>query len=268
MTYTPPKPGVPDTWEVSRRIPAHTPSESQTPKLPPSPSFERLPRIHGPTSNMYNISVAQSSLHTMGITTRENSIEDSAVTLNDSPPRRPHSTTTGAHILPMLHADKDPIWALTQHEAVRLINHYHEEMGMMYPFIDIEEVKRRAVFFFKFVEGATKSGLMQGQKQGSDSIMTDDIIVIKLIMAISLITEGGGRSPLGEKLFNNVRSRVESNLNNSLTLQNIHMLILTASSVLCTHCAQRLTSFRPCTTFTATMKPELGWCWVKLRDNV
>ncbi|KAF2267049.1 fungal-specific transcription factor-like protein [Lojkania enalia] len=214
---------------------ARSMSIGQTPVLPASPahqrtkSFSKHPRFHGPTSSAFNLGVAKTSLKTMGITGPEDG-EDEGVTTQDvtpmgSPP--PPIATTVPAPRPSMHADKDPIWSLTKLEALRLVRVWHEEMGMMYPFMDIDKVLHYADMLFSFVEAASRSGLMQGALPGADAIMDDQTTLLKLILAIALILEGYGKSPLGEKLFDNVHKVVERTLSDPVDLKGINMLALT-----------------------------------------
>jgi hypothetical protein len=164
----------------------------------------------------------------MGITAPGEGEDEGVVTQDVTPlgsPPRPSNVPK----LP-LHAEKDPIWSLTKSDAIRLINVWHEEMGMMYPFMDIEKVVQYAEMLFAFVEAAARSGLMQGGRPGADAIMDSRTTNLKLVLAIALILEGNGKDPLGERLFNNVHNLVEKTVSNPVDLQGINLLILTVRS--------------------------------------
>ncbi|KAF2018901.1 hypothetical protein BU24DRAFT_364238 [Aaosphaeria arxii CBS 175.79] len=212
--------------EYARSMSIHTPMIPPSPAQQRSKSFSKHPRFHGPTSSAFNLGVAKSSLKTMGITGAED-VEDEGVVTQDVTPMGSPPQSNAALSKGSLHIDKDPIWSLTKSEAVRLIQVWQEEMGMMYPFMDIEKMLRYADLLFSFVEAASRSGLMQGSRPGHDAIMDDRTSILKLILAISLVLEGGGKDPLGEKLFWNVHERVEKSLSGSVDLQGINMLILT-----------------------------------------
>lgn len=209
-------------------------SMAQTPIIPPSPAHQRsksvskLPRFHGPTSSAFNLGVAKTSLKTMGITGGEEGEDEGVVTQDVTPfasPPPPLQPTVLAK--PAIHADKDPIWSLTKQEAIRLINVFEEEMGMMYPFMDINKMLRYAEMLFSFVEAASRSGLMQGGLPGADAIMDDQTTLLKILLAIVLVMEGTGKDSLGERLFQNVNNVVERTLSTPVDLQGINMLILT-----------------------------------------
>lgn len=162
----------------------------------------------------------------MGITGPEDADDEGVVTQDGTPSGTPPIAPA---ILPKpaLHADKDPIWSLTKHEAIRLVHVWHEEMGLMYPFLDIDRVIQYAEMLFSFVEAAARSGLMQGGLPGADAIMDEQTSILKLMLAIALVLEGNGKDPLGEKLFSNVHKVVERSLAEPVDLKSIQLLIMT-----------------------------------------
>ncbi|KAF2632251.1 hypothetical protein BU25DRAFT_406793 [Macroventuria anomochaeta] len=202
------------------------------PMLPPpsarsrTKSFSKHPRFHGPTANAFNLGVARSSLKTMGITAAEEGEDEGVVTNNPTPRGSPPFTGQFMPKAP-LHADKDPIWSISKQEALRLVHVWHEEQGIMYPILDMDKVLRYTQMLFSFVEAAAQSGLMQGAMPGADSIMDDQTSVLKLVLAITLVMEGGGKDPLGEKLFENVQKVIERILSEPVSLQSISLLTLT-----------------------------------------
>lgn len=218
-----------NTQEYARSM-----SLGQTPGVPPSPahqrtkSFSKHPRFHGPTSSAFNLGVAKSSLKTMGITGTEEGEDEGVVTQDGTPLGTP---PVGQAITPRatLHSDKDPIWSLSKQEALRLVHVWHEEMGLMYPFLEIDTILRYAEMLFSFVEAAARSGLMQGGRPGSDAIMDDRTSILKLMLAIALVLEGNGTDPLGQRLFDNVYKVVESSLSDPVDLKSINLLIMTVS---------------------------------------
>jgi hypothetical protein len=208
-----------------------------TPMLPPpsarsrTKSFSKHPRFHGPTSSVFNLGVARSSLKTMGITAAEE-VEDEGIITHDATPRGSPPAPGPVPALPKqpLHMDKDPIWNISKHEALRLVHVWHEEQGVMYPILEIDKVLRYTDMLFSFVEAASRSGLMQGALPGADAIMDEQTSVLKLILAITLVLEGRGKDALGERLFENVHKVVEKTLSEPVGLHGINLLALTVST--------------------------------------
>src|SRR5690242_343784 len=198
---------------------------------PRTKSLSKHPRFHGPTANAFNLGVARSSLKTMGITAADDADADDEGVVTNDPTPRPSPPFAPAQLQPAtpLHADKDPIWSVTKQEALRLVHVWHEEQGIMYPILDMDKVLRYTEMLFSFVEAASRSGLMQGAAPGADSIMDDQTSVLKLVLAITLVMEGGGKDALGEKLFENVQKVIERILSEPVSLQSISLLTLTVS---------------------------------------
>ncbi|CAN9108910.1 unnamed protein product [Alternaria alternata] len=209
------------------------PDYQQTPMLPPqsarsrSKSFSKHPRFHGPTSNAFNVGVARSSLKTMGINAGEEGEDDGILTRDATPRASPPILHPMVPKRP-LHTDKDPIWSISKHEAMRLVHVWHEEMGTMYPILEVDKLLRYAEMLFTFVEAAARSGLIQGSYPGSDAMVDEQISVLKLVLAITLVLEGGGKDPLGERLFENVHKIVDKALTDPVSLHGISLLVLTA----------------------------------------
>jgi hypothetical protein len=193
---------------------------------PRTKSVSKHPRFHGPTSSAFNLGVARLSLRTMGISAAE---DDEAALAHDATPRASPPVSGPALSLQPLHADKDPIWNISKHDAMRLVNVWHEEQGVMYPILDMDKMLRYADMLFTFIEAAARSGLMQGALPGADAIMDEQTSVLKLILAIALVLEGGGKDALGERLFENVHNVVEKTLFEPVGLHGINLLALTAS---------------------------------------
>lgn len=206
-----------------------------TPMLPPSArsrtkSLSKFPRFHGPTSSAFNLGVARSSLKTMGITAHDET-EDEGVITHDVTPRASPPGSASRLLRAPLHADKDPIWNLSKHEALRLVHVWHDEMGVMYPILEIDKVLHYTEMLYTFVEAAARHGLMQGAAPGSDAIMDEQTSIMKLILAITLVLEGGGKDVLGEKLFDNVHKVVERTLSEPVGLHGINLLALTVGTI-------------------------------------
>ncbi|KAJ9647995.1 hypothetical protein H2199_001772 [Coniosporium tulheliwenetii] len=189
---------------------------SQNPVMPTSPALSRrqpnrLPTFQGPTSSAFNLGVAKSSLQTMGITN---------ATPAASPP-----LSSALHLDPGLHADKDPLWSLTREEATRLCHVWEDEMGQMYPILDINEIIRHAQRLYTFMEAARRTGLVQAAMPGADAIGDEQTSLLRLILAIALTVEGSGKSELGRRLC---ETDTRTQLLAPVDLDGIRMLVLTA----------------------------------------
>lgn len=126
-----------------------------------------------------------------------------------------------------MHPSKDPIWIIQREEALRLLGVYEDNMHEMYPVVSIARLKEHVDFLYKFMEAATRSGLMRMDAEGMDGINDNETNILKLILAISLHVEGQGRSELGLRLFEHVQPAVDALLLGEAGIKDVRILVLT-----------------------------------------
>ncbi|OQE36080.1 hypothetical protein PENCOP_c012G08209 [Penicillium coprophilum] len=187
----------------------------------------RHPRFHGPTSSAFNFDVAKSSLQNMGITPAEDGIPDDLTTAHVSPAGSPPPSS--GQILQTTHPTKDPIWSIQREEAMRLCKVYEDEIGIMYPVVDIAKITSQANLLYVFIEAATRTGFAQRGFPGCDGLHDDNSIIFKLVLATTLVVEGGGQSELGQRLYLDVKPFIESKLWESHTIKNIQLFAIVAT---------------------------------------
>ncbi|KAK5134963.1 hypothetical protein LTR08_005915 [Meristemomyces frigidus] len=199
---------------------------------PKSHSQSQQPSFRGPTSDEFNFGVAKNSLQTMGITGHENAEDGSGIagtgTADPSPVHSPPARNR-AQLLQFLHTNKDPIWSISQDEMLRLCSVYEDEMGLMYPVLDIQKVMEYATKLYRFMEAAHRTGLMQQGMPGPDAIDDEDTNILKMVLASALTVEGSGRSELGRKLFQYVQPAIDNLLLGTVGLKGIRLLTMTAT---------------------------------------
>ncbi|KAL8841689.1 MAG: hypothetical protein Q9176_003084 [Flavoplaca citrina] len=202
--------------------------QPQTPYHATSPaagsSRVRHRRFQGPTSSAFNIDVAKSSLQTMGLTDpnlTEGQVHDYD---NSTSPHRRQMTNSVAS--PQY--AKDPIWSIGKDEAIRLCRVYDEEIGVMYPMLDMDQIVEKTDKLFTFTEAATKSGLIDHSMPSADSMCGPEIDTLKMILATALTLEGGGQSGLGSALFDTVKRACESKLRETPDIGGLRLLVLMA----------------------------------------
>ena len=194
------------TQEVSSLPAPQTDLDVQS--LPSTRQRSRHPRFHGPTSSVFNFDVARSSLQTMGIAPPDDGMQDVFSTHDATPAGSPQQQQAMSPEL-LAHPNKDPLWLIKREEAIRLCRVYDEEIGAMYPVVDIEKLIERTNLLFNFIEAADRTGLTQRFKPGPDSLSDDDTHILKLVLAITLLLEGNGQSSLGTRFFNSVKRGIE-----------------------------------------------------------
>ncbi|KAJ5719511.1 hypothetical protein N7493_007089 [Penicillium malachiteum] len=199
-----------------------------TPMPPGIPKARsRHPRFHGPTSSAFNFDVAKTSLQSMGITPAEDGIPDDLTTAHVTPAGSPPAHL--GPLVPTIHPTKDPIWSIRREEALRLCKVYEEEIGIMYPLVDITTVTNQANLLYTFMEAATRTGFAQRGLPGADSLHDDNSILLKLILATTLVVEGGGESDIGQRLYHSIKPVIESKLWGPHDIRNIQLFAIVAT---------------------------------------
>lgn len=203
---------------------------------PRSESHSKQSRFHGPTSAAFNFGVAKNSLEAMGITGHgEENVNGSGVAgtnaAEGSPDRSPFRDiiANSGQLVQSIHGDKDPIWSISQEEALRLCRVYEDEMGLMYPVVDVNTVVDYATRLYRFMEAAHRTGLMQQGMPGADSIDDEDTNILKMVLATALTVEASGRSELGQRLCEYVQPAIEQMLLGNVGIKAIRLLTMTVS---------------------------------------
>ncbi|KAJ6123153.1 hypothetical protein N7512_005618 [Penicillium capsulatum] len=189
-------------------------------------SRSRHPRFQGPTSSAFNFDVAKSSLQSMGINPADD-VPDGLTTAHETPAGSPPAHL--APVVPTIHPTKDPLWSINREEALRLCKVYEEEIGIMYPVVDIATVTSQANLLYTFMEAATRTGFAQRGLPGADSLQDDSSILLKLILATTLVVEGGGQSDIGRRLFLSMKPVIESKIWGPHDIRNIQLLAIVAT---------------------------------------
>jgi len=193
-------------------------------QMSPSHSRGSHPQFQGPTSSTFSLDVAKSSLQTMGITEPEISEEAGASDID------PALNTNVQHQAPMAamvtQPQKDPLWQLSKDDAIRLCKIYDEEMGIMYPMLDMEKTLNHADMLFSFVESARRTSLINLDMPGADRLQGNDIDILKMVLATALIVEGCGESPLGRDLYESCREAIECRLSVPVEIKGLILLVI------------------------------------------
>ncbi|EER26054.1 Fungal specific transcription factor, putative [Coccidioides posadasii C735 delta SOWgp] len=196
--------------------------------VPPTKPRSKHPRFHGPTSTAFNFDVAKSSLQTMGIAPVDDGTHE-LFTAQDATPAQTPPQQALAYPQLLAHPNKDPLWVIKREEAIRLCRNYEEEIGLMYPIFDIEKLITQTNLLFTFLEAADRTGFAKRFKPGADCLSDDDTSNLKMVLAVALIVEGNGESPLGARFYNSVKHNVEANLWEPGDVKTIKLLALVAT---------------------------------------
>jgi len=191
---------------------------AQRPKPQPGP---RHSTFRGITSADYSFDVAKNSLQTMGITPGLPVAEDG--TRDGSPSGTPPPEKRAG-------SDKDPIWAVSREEALRLLKVYEDEIHELYPFLSIPKLAAHIESLYKFMNASIRTGLVLTHMPGGDTINDEDTNILKLVLATAMISEGSGKSELGQRLFDYVQPQVDSLLLGNAGIKDVKVLALTVSA--------------------------------------
>jgi hypothetical protein len=101
----------------------------------------------------------------------------------------------------------DPLWALPKAEALRLCRVYEEEMGIMYPVLELSELLGQVDLLYSLMDRTLDSSI---QSHGAHVLDQEDIYILRLVFACALTAEASGRSEQAISLFNSVREVQDS----------------------------------------------------------
>ena len=191
----------------------------------PSQAHESQPHFQGPTSSAFSFDVARSSLQTMGIAAPDMQ-EDGEFNVSEMTPRDSPRHFSAPIASMTVHPDKDPLWRIRKDEAMRLCRVYEEEMCIMYPIMDMEKIYTQANMLFNFTEAAARTGFMKGAISGPDRLANNDVNILKMVLAIAMIAEGGGQSDLGRMLYESCREAFEGRLSSPVEIKGLILLVL------------------------------------------
>jgi len=209
--------------EVPVRSMSMSMSRTLPPLMPPDKPPQRvMPKFHGPTSSTYGFDVARSSLQTMGITSNNN-LDDGIMSRERSRAASPFS------LVAMPHPSKDPLWLIDHGEAMRLCGVYEEEIGIMYPVLDVDKVVKHLSMLYQFIGAALRTGLAQPSLHGADALDDEESTMAKMVLAITLVIEGNGRSELGQRLFDSAKTAIDLKVVGPVDLRSVIFIVLTVS---------------------------------------
>ncbi|KAB8207905.1 hypothetical protein BDV34DRAFT_223102 [Aspergillus parasiticus] len=104
-------------------------------------------------------------------------------------------------------ATDDPLGNLGQTEALRLVTVYENTVGLMYPCVDLDSMRAYIVDFFR----DDSRQILSSEEQ--DWFFARDVEVLKIILAIALLTESHGRSERAAVLAESVEDRFATRVN-------------------------------------------------------
>lgn len=164
----------------------------------------RHPQYVGPTSSAFGFGVAQSSLQEMGIHPATDLTDNTLASLSTTPARSPVPWSG-------LLLTQDALLCISQNQALRLIEIYEEECNSIYPFIDTDLLVEAARNFYKTKHPAHSTSTVRGSV--SENMLSGGILdILRLVVAIALVFENYGPTPLSLKLLDTVEHGFDGRL--------------------------------------------------------
>ncbi|CAG9990387.1 unnamed protein product [Clonostachys byssicola] len=191
---------------LSARRPSTSPDwrPEYLPGLASTPNRDRMrsthaPSFHGPTTSIFDLGIARKSLRDRGITELE---RPGDFTQEPTPVASPSMTLHQDELLPFFSPPVEPFWAIGREEALRLCRVYQDEMGTMYPVIELEATITQVNRLYDHLGSLSSS---RAPPSPVPIIKDEDINIIKMAFACALTAEKSGRSELAMRIFRNVR---------------------------------------------------------------
>lgn len=199
---------------------------SQPPSISPDTRFRPAPKhqsFRGPTSSAFSLNVAKNTLQTMGY----QSMGDEGITTQDPTPiASPRSMQPPTSAVLAGRPDRDPIWAVNKEEMIRLCRVYEEEMGLMYPVVNIEQLIIHGTNLYEFIDAALRTGLADPTVPGK-GVYDEQSLVLKMVLACAALVEGNGQSEFAYRLFESVREAADRILHSeAIEVKSLPLLVL------------------------------------------
>ncbi|KAJ5286576.1 hypothetical protein N7524_001882 [Penicillium chrysogenum] len=167
----------------------------------------RSPTYVGPTSAEFGLTRSQRSLSHQADDCA--AIDDRGEGL-DLSTTAPSPAPSGGENAPL----GNPLISLGADETLRLVQVYEDTVGVMYPCIDLDEVRAYVLEFYRSHDStvAALSVLSTQTASDQDWFSARDVQVLKILLATALLVESHGRSERAAQLADSVEDRFASRL--------------------------------------------------------
>lgn len=182
-------------------------------------STAREAPFQGPTTSAFSFDLARSSLQQRGIVERHDVGEEGDLTQEPSPMASPSAPKRELGARQAV----DPLWALPKNEALRLCHVYEEEMGIMYPVLELPELVEQVELLYGLMNGPVHPEPLVDERNSLDH---DDVYILRLVFACALTAEASGRSEQAIELFDSVREVQDNCVWGSPDIKSIIFLTL------------------------------------------
>ncbi|KID62180.1 Casein kinase II, regulatory subunit, partial [Metarhizium hybridum] len=190
---------------------APSPAQSSVSMARPDMSHSKVGAFQGPTSMAYSLDIANTTIASMGYRgideTSDQDQQGSDVAMQIGTSNTGHD--------PLLEFDKD--------EMVRLCRLHEEEVGIMYPVLNIQSVTAHAKNIAPLLDS------MRGQQQPTELVNDEKTLQLKMVICCALVTESHGHSDKAVRLYESMEGVVNKKLMSDPTdVANLPLLCLLA----------------------------------------
>ncbi|UNI22725.1 hypothetical protein JDV02_008587 [Purpureocillium takamizusanense] len=189
---------------------ALSPSQSSTSmQRPDLSSHGKSGAFRGPTSMAFSLDVANTTISNMGY----RGIDEA-----DDQDQQSSDVT-----MQMGSAPYDPLFEFDKDEMVRLCRFHEDEIGIMYPVLNIHTVIAHAKNIAPFLESA------RNQQRPMETINDEKTLQLKMVMCCALVVENHGHSDKASRLYNSMDAIVNRKLMADVSdMANLPLLCLLA----------------------------------------
>lgn len=181
------------------------------------------PDFSGPTSTEYTFNAVNGKLRAMGM---QSAIPDRHVG-SSLPPTSSGRLAQYGPFMKLL--TMDPLWDMTREDAHILIDDWCVGLGSIYPIVGQQMMLDTVNKVFNALDEARMGGLRDTGGSVAEALFDHDTNKLKIVLAIGMTKEAGGREHQAQRLFQSTSEAVEGLIWNPEGLQGIQLLFLVVS---------------------------------------
>lgn len=123
----------------------------------------------------------------------------------------------------------DPLWDMTREDAYMLIDDWCEGLGTVYPIVSRRTMMDTADKIFNALGLAHSEGLRERGGLVAEALFDHNTNKLKIVLAIGITKEAGGREHQAQRLFQSTSEAVEGLIWNPEGINGIQLLYLVVS---------------------------------------
>lgn len=184
------------------------------------------PDFSGPTSTEYTFSAVNGKLRAMGM---QSAIPERHLG-SGLPPTSTGRLAQYGPIMKLL--TMDPLWDMTRDDAYSLVDDWSVGLGSIYPIVGRQTMLQTVDKVFDALDKARTCGLRDTGGSVAEALFDHDTNKLKIVLAIGMTKEAGGREHQAQRLFQSISEAVEGLIWNPEGIQGIQLLFLVVSAPL------------------------------------